>query len=106
MPNAWSRAEQTGETEAQVLSALENGIHPADSLGRIHHLPKPVCPRSSTVCTTGDWSLPPGGSPTRRDQGRIEALTDALAEAPYEALPACELDQLVGLLQPISERLR
>ena len=29
-----------GGTEAHVLSALEMGIHPPESFGRIHHLPK------------------------------------------------------------------
>jgi hypothetical protein len=29
-----------GGTEAHVLSALEMGIYPAESFGRIHHLPK------------------------------------------------------------------
>ena len=29
-----------GGTEAHVLSALDMGIHPPESFGRIHHLPK------------------------------------------------------------------
>src|SRR3954451_10639785 len=33
-------SEQIGGTEAHVLSTLDMGIHPAESFGRIHHLPK------------------------------------------------------------------
>ena len=33
-------SEQIGGTEAHVLSALDSGIYPAESFGRIHHLPK------------------------------------------------------------------
>jgi hypothetical protein len=33
-------SEQIGGTEAHVLSALDMGIYPAESFGRIHHLPK------------------------------------------------------------------
>ncbi len=33
-------SERIGGTEAHVLSALDSGIYPAESFGRIHHLPK------------------------------------------------------------------
>jgi hypothetical protein len=36
---------------------------------------------------------------------RIESLTDALAEAPYEGLDPLELDELSTVLEPISRRL-
>jgi hypothetical protein len=36
----------------------------------------------------------------------VEALTDALAEAPYEGLEPFELDELTALLQPICTRLQ
>jgi hypothetical protein len=32
-------------------------------------------------------------------------MTDALAEAPYDALDTAELDELVDLLEPLSARL-
>ena len=32
-------AEQIGGTEAHVLGALDAGVYPAESFGRIHHLP-------------------------------------------------------------------
>ncbi len=41
----------------------------------------------------------------RATKSRIESLTDALAEAPYDGLEPLELDQLIALLQPISGRL-
>jgi hypothetical protein len=41
----------------------------------------------------------------RATKGRIESLTDALAERPYDGLEASELDQLITLLEPISSRL-
>jgi hypothetical protein len=41
----------------------------------------------------------------RATKDRIESLTDALAEAPYDGLELRELDQLIALLEPISRRL-
>ena len=41
----------------------------------------------------------------RATKARIESLTDALAEAPYEVLDQLELDQLIAALEPISSRL-
>jgi hypothetical protein len=42
----------------------------------------------------------------RATKSRIESLTDALAEAPYDGLEPLELDRLVSLLEPISSRLK
>lgn len=41
----------------------------------------------------------------RATKGRVESLTDALAEAPYEGLEPLELDELVAVLEPISRLL-
>ena len=41
----------------------------------------------------------------RATKTRIESLTDALAEAPYDGLEPLELEQLIALLEPISSRL-
>jgi hypothetical protein len=41
----------------------------------------------------------------RATKDRIESLTDALAEAPYDGLELRELDQMIALLEPISRRL-
>ena len=101
-------AEQVGGIEAHVLSALDMGIHPAESFGRIHHLPKPFLAEVMTglrarglVDATGHLN-----DAGRATKARIEALTDALAEAPYAGLTPAELDELVALLEPIAARLR
>ena len=101
-------SEQIGGTEAHVLSALDMGIHPAESFGRIHHLPEArltavmdglrvrgLVDRSGHLTDAG-----------RATKLRIESLTDALAEPPYDGLQPLELQQLMALLEPISERLR
>ena len=100
-------SERIGGTEAHVLSALASGIYPAESFGRIHHLPKA---RLAEVMDglRDRGLLDASGRFTdagRATKGRIESLTDALAEAPYDGLEPHELDQLVALLEPISKRL-
>ena len=100
-------SERIGGSEAHVLSALDMGIHPATSFGRIHHLPKA---RLTEVMggLRDRGLLDDGGRFTdagRATKARIESQTDALAEAPYEALEPHELDALVGLLEPIAARL-
>ncbi|KRA32371.1 MULTISPECIES: SCO6745 family protein [unclassified Nocardioides] len=100
-------AEQVGGVEAHVLSALASGIHPAESFGRIHHLPPDQLAEvmaglreRGLLDATGH--LTEAGRATK---GRIESLTDALAEAPYDRLQRSELDELIALLEPISGRL-
>ncbi len=100
-------SEQVGGTEAHVLSALDSGIHPAESFGRIHHLPGA---RLAEVMggLRDRGLLDASGRFTdagRATKDRIESLTDALAEAPYDALEPLELDELVDSLEPISSRL-
>ncbi|GIJ72490.1 SCO6745 family protein [Virgisporangium ochraceum] len=99
--------ERIGGTEAHVLSALGMGIYPAESFGRIHHLPKD---RLAAVMdglrdrglVDADGRLTDAGRETR---GRIEARTDDLAAAPYDALPPAELAELVRELEPITATL-
>ena len=96
-----------GGTEAHVLSALEYGIHPPESFGRIHHLPKK---RLAAVMdglrerglVDADGRFTDAGRETKH---RIEALTDELAAAPYDALSPAELDELVAELEPITATL-
>ena len=57
-------SERIGGTGAHVLSALDMGIYPAESFGRIHHLPRPSWPRSWTACAAAGSSMPPDASPT------------------------------------------
>ena len=99
--------ERVGGTEAHVLSALASGIYPAESFGRIHHLPRA---RLAEVMNglRDRGLLDASGRFTdagRATKARIESLTDALAEAPYDGLEPHELDQLVAVLEPISRRL-
>lgn len=101
-------SERIGGTEAHVLSALASGIYPAESFGRIHHLPES---RLAVVMNglrdrgilDADGRLTDAGQATK---DRIEALTDALAAAPYDGLEPSELDRLIALLEPISSRLQ
>src|SRR3954454_14046539 len=100
--------ERIGGTEAHVLSALEMGIYPAESFGRIHHLPEA---RLAAVMdglrdrglVDASGHLTGAGRATKE---RIEALTDTLAEAPYTGLEGGDLGELVIALEPISTRLR
>ncbi|MHA6629391.1 SCO6745 family protein [Pseudonocardia sichuanensis] len=96
-----------GGAEAHVLSALEQGIHPPESFGRIHHLPKE---RLAEVMdglrerglVDADGRFTDAGRETKQ---RIEALTDELAAPPYDALSPAELDEMVVELEPITARL-
>jgi hypothetical protein len=100
--------ERIGGTEAHVLSALDVGIHPAESFGRIHHLPEA---RLAAVMDglRDRGLLDADGRFTRAGQAtkdRIESVTDALAEEPYEDLEPPELEELIAVLEPLSSRLR
>jgi hypothetical protein len=101
-------SERIGGTEAHVLSALDMGIYPAESFGRIHHLPEA---RLAEVMDglRDRGLLDASGRLTaagRATKNRIESLTDTLAEAPYDGLELVELDQLIALLEPISAGLQ
>jgi hypothetical protein len=100
-------SERIGGIEAHVLSALDMGIYPAESFGRIHHLPEA---RLAEVMDglRDRGLLDASGRFTdagRATKGRIESLTDALAEAPYDGLEPLELEELIASLEPISGRL-
>jgi hypothetical protein len=96
-----------GGTESHVLSALDMGIYPAESFGRIHHLPKQ---RLAAVMDglrkrgliDDDGRFTDAGRATKQ---RIEDLTDELAAPPFDALPDAELDELVRELQPLTTAL-
>jgi hypothetical protein len=93
-----------GGAEAHVLSALEMGIHPPESFGRIHHLPKERLAevmdglRERGLVDIDGWFTDAG----RETKQRIEDLTDELAAPPYDALTAAELAELVAELEPIT----
>lgn len=101
-------SEQIGGTEAHVLSALAMGIYPAETFGRIHHLPEAQLSgvmdgMRDRGLLDASGHLTDAGAATR---DRVEALTDVLAEPPYRGLEPAELDQLITLLEPISARLQ
>jgi hypothetical protein len=83
------------------------GIYPAESFGRIHHLPEASL--AEVMDGLRDRGLlDAAGRFTdagRAIKTRIESLTDALAEVPYDGLEPLELEQLIALLEPISRRL-
>lgn len=100
-------SERIGGIEAHVLSALDIGIYPAESFGRIHHLPESYL--ADVMAGLRDRGLlDASGRFTdagRATKDRIEDLTDTLAEAPYEGLEPVELDELITVLEPIARRL-
>ncbi len=96
-----------GGTEAHVLSALAHGIYPAESFGRIHHLPKKrLAAVMAGLRERGlvdiDGRFTDVGRETRQ---RIEAMTDELATPPYDALTPAELDELIAELEPLTATL-
>jgi hypothetical protein len=101
-------AEQVDRTEAHVLLALDQGIHPAETFGRIHHLPASYLAsvmdglrRRGIVDAAGHLT-----ETGREVKDRIEAVTDALAEPPYALLEPDERTALIDSLTPIADRLK
>ncbi|MBO9521924.1 MAG: MarR family transcriptional regulator [Nocardioidaceae bacterium] len=101
-------AEGIGGLESHVLSALDMGIYPAESFGRIHHLPAALL--AEVMSGLRDRGLVDASGhfteAGRAKKDRIEALTDTLAESPYDGLSADERDELVEVLTPIAARLQ
>jgi hypothetical protein len=100
-------SERVGGLEAHVLSALDMEIYPAESFGRIHHLPASYL--AEVMGGLRDRGLVDAAGrfteAGRATKDRVESLTDVLAEAPYEGLETGELDELIALLEPIAARL-
>ncbi len=99
-------SEGIGGLEAHVLFALSIDM-PAAQFGRIHHLPAEQIAsvvdgmRDRGLIADDGWLSDRG----RAVKQRVEALTDALAARPYEALLPEELDELMALLEPIASLL-
>ncbi len=95
-----------GGTESHFLAAIAVGMPGAD-FGRVHHRP-----RAELVAieeglrvrglVDGNGRFTAVGWDTK---DRVEALTDELAQAPYNALTDAELRELVAGLEPIAARL-
>ncbi|RYB92154.1 MarR family transcriptional regulator [Nocardioides oleivorans] len=100
--------EQVDRTECHVLLAIDAGILPAESFGRIHQLPKPYL--ASVMARLRDRGLVDDAGlftdAGRATKDRIESMTDALAEAPYSSLDAADLAELIACLEPIADRLK
>lgn len=105
--NAVLVSEQIGGTEAHVLNALDQGIHPPQTFGRIHHLPQVRLAevmdglRGRGIVDEDDRFTDSG----RSVKARIEQRTDALAAAPYRTLSAVERLELRTLLAPLTAKL-
>ncbi|WP_242497928.1 SCO6745 family protein [Nocardioides glacieisoli] len=101
-------AEQIDRTECHVLLALDSGIHPPETFGRIHHPPEPYL--ASVMAGLRERGLVDASGhftdAGRATKDRIEAMTDALAEAPYARLESVVVDELVTVLGPITSRLK
>ena len=98
--------EGVGGLEAHVLFALDMDM-PAESFGRIHHLPPPQLAvvidglRDRGLIGDDGWLSDLG----RGVRQRVETLTDDLAAKPYESLEPAELDELVTILEPLAALL-
>jgi len=99
-------AEDIGGLEAHVLLALDLGM-PAESFGRIHHLPKAQLTALVDGMKARGLVADDGGftSTGRETKQRVESLTDDLAIAPYLILDASELDALIAGLEPVAAAL-
>ncbi|SEF23555.1 hypothetical protein SAMN05421837_102245 [Amycolatopsis pretoriensis] len=99
--------EGIGGTEAHVLHALSIDL-PAEKFGRVWHLPAAQLTavidgmRARGLVGTDGWLTAAG----RATKERVEATTDRLAEAPYDALSPEELGCLIAGLAPISAAFR
>ncbi len=99
--------EGIGSTEAHVLSAIDLGIEPPESFGRIHHLPEAhlaatMAGLRARGLVDAEGRFTPDG---RASKDRIEALTDRLAAAPYDGRTPDELARLAEALEPIARVL-
>ena len=90
-----------------MLHALSIDM-PAEKFGRVWHLPAAQLEavidgmRARGLVGPDGWLTADG----QAAKNRVEALTDRLAEPPYNALTPAELDSLVADLEPISAAFR
>lgn len=101
-------ASGVGGLESHVLCALDMGIHPAETFGRIHHLPRTQLAElmdglraRGLIDSSGHFT-----STGRATKDWIESRTDALAAAPYTSLKPDERHELITKLEPMSQSLR
>ncbi|MGI8665059.1 MAG: SCO6745 family protein [Jatrophihabitans sp.] len=99
--------EDINGTQAHVLQARALGVTD-QQYGRVGHLPGErlnvvIGELQARGLLDADGQITDAG---RAARARIEALTDRLAEPPYNALTPAELEQLVADLAPISAPIR
>ncbi|WP_370947036.1 MarR family transcriptional regulator [Amycolatopsis sp. cg5] len=105
--NAALLTEGIGGTEAHVLFALSMDM-PAHEFGRVHHLPAAQLTavidgmRDRGLVGEDGWLTAEG----RATKERVEAMTDRLAEAPYNVVSPDEVESLVADLTPISAAIQ
>lgn len=104
--NAALVANGVGGLEAHMLLAIDWGMEP-EKFGRIHHLPASLLAEVLGGLQERGWvtevkTFTPEG---RAVKDRVEAMTDALATAPYDALSGAETEELISLLEPLHTAL-
>ena len=92
-----------GGTESHFLGAIAAGMPGADS-GRVHHRPRAELSAiedglRARGLVDGNGRFTAAG---REAKEHVEALTDELAQPPYDALTDAELHELVAELEPIA----
>ena len=95
-----------GGTESHFLGAIAMGMPGADS-DRVHHRPRAELAAieeglRARGLVDGSGRFTAAG---RETKNQIEALTDELAQPPYDALTDAELRELVAGLEPIAASL-
>jgi hypothetical protein len=99
-------SEGIGGSECHFLAAIADGM-PGAEFGRVHHRPRAEL--EAIEQRLRDRGLLDGSgrfTPTGREtKNRIEALTDELAQPPYDALTDAELRELATGLGLITSRL-
>lgn len=100
-------AHEVPGTQAHLLLALDQGIDPPTSFGRVHHLPAAYLEehlqqlRARGVLDDAGRHTEAGRALKRS----IEDLTDVLADPPWAATAPEDLLELEELLAPISARV-
>lgn len=93
-------------TESHFLGAIATGMAGADS-GRVHHRPHAELEAIEQGLRVRGLVDGTGGftAAGREVKCRIEALTDELAQVPYDALTDGEQQELISGLEPIAARV-
>lgn len=99
-------SEGIGGTECHFLAALADAM-PGAEFGRVHHRPRAELEAiedglRDRGLVDGSGRFTPAG---RETKDRIEALTDELAQPPYDGLTDAELRELATGLELITSRL-